>query len=46
VDTLVEQITISKDREIKVEIRLNLLAILDQDAGLESLTPAAYFKRV
>jgi site-specific DNA recombinase len=45
VDTLVEQITISKDREIKVEIRLNLLAILDQDAGLENLTPAAYSKR-
>jgi hypothetical protein len=45
VDTLVEQVTISKNREIKVEIRLDLLAILDQDAGLENLSPAAYSRR-
>jgi len=45
VDTLVERVTINKDREIKIEIRLDLLAILDQDAGLENLTSAAYSKR-
>lgn len=45
VDTLVEREFISKNREIKVEIRLNLLAILDQDADLENLSSAAYSKR-
>jgi site-specific DNA recombinase len=45
VDTLVERVTISKNREINVEIRLDLLAILDQDTGLLNLTPAAYSKR-
>jgi DNA invertase Pin-like site-specific DNA recombinase len=45
VDTLVERVTIHKNREIKVEIRLDLLAILDKDAGLENLTPAAYSRR-
>jgi len=42
VDTLVQRVTISKDRKINVEIRLDLLKILDQDAGLENLSPAAY----
>lgn len=32
VDTLVHKATINKNREIMVDIRLNLLAILDQDA--------------
>jgi DNA invertase Pin-like site-specific DNA recombinase len=44
VDTLVERVTINKNREIKVEIRLNLLAILDEDAGSDS-TSAAYTRR-
>ena len=42
---MVEQVTISKGREITVEIRLDLLKILDQDAGLENLNPAAYSRR-
>ncbi len=46
VDTLVQRVTISKDRKINVEIRLDLLKILDQDAGLENLSPAAYSRRV
>jgi DNA invertase Pin-like site-specific DNA recombinase len=45
VDTLVERVTIGKSREITVEIRLDLLKILDQDAGLENLSPAAYSRR-
>lgn len=45
VETLVERVTISKNREINVEIRLDLLAILDQDTGLLNLTPAAYSRR-
>ena len=45
VDTLVQRVTISKDRKINVEIRLDLLKILDQDAGLENLSPAAYSRR-
>ena len=44
-DTLVERVTIRKDRTINVEIRLDLLKILDQDAGLENLSPAAYSRR-
>jgi len=32
VDTLVYRATIDRNREIMVDIRLNLLAILDQDA--------------
>lgn len=32
VDTLVHRATIDRNRKIMVDIRLNLLAILDQDA--------------
>ena len=42
VDTLVERVPISKNHDIKVEIRLDLFAILDQDAGLENLSPTSY----
>ena len=45
VDTLVQRVTISKARKINVEICLDLLKILDQDAGLENLSPAAYSRR-
>jgi len=45
VDTLVEWVIISKSSKIKVEIHRDLFAILDQDAGLENLSPATYFKR-
>jgi hypothetical protein len=45
VDTLVERVTINNNREIMVEIRLNLLAILDEDAKSEEFTAAAYSKR-
>lgn len=45
VDTLVERVIINKDREIMVEIRLNLFAILDQDARSEDFATAAYSKR-
>lgn len=45
VDTLLERATISKNREVKVEIRVNLQEILDQDAGLEDPSPAAYSRR-
>jgi hypothetical protein len=45
VDTLVQRVTISKARKINVEICLDLLKILDQDAGLENLSPAAYSKQ-
>lgn len=45
VDTLVEEVKINRNRELNVVIRLDLLKILDQDAGLENLTPAAYSRR-
>ena len=45
VDTLVQRVTISKARKINVEICLDLLKILDQDAGLKNLSPAAYSRR-
>lgn len=45
VNTLVERVTINKDREIMVEIRLNLFAILDQDARSEDFAAAAYSKQ-
>ncbi len=45
VDTLVERVTISKDREMNVEIRLDLTTILDQDTGLENLSSVAYSRR-
>ena len=44
VDTLVEWVPIRKKHNIKVEIGLNLFAILDQDADLENLSPTAYSK--
>ena len=40
IDTLVERATINKNREIKVEIRLDLLAILDKDIALAMPHPA------
>lgn len=46
VDTLVERVTINKDREIMVEIRLNLFEILDQDTKSENFATTAYSKRV
>jgi len=45
VDTLVEEVKIKRNRELEVVMRLDLLKILDQDAGLENLTPAAYSRR-
>ena len=45
VDTLVEEVTINRNRELNVVIRLDLQKILDQDAGLENLSPAAYSRR-
>ena len=45
VDTLVEEVKINRNRELNVVIRLDLLKILDQDAGLENLSPAAYSRR-
>jgi len=42
---LVERVTINKNREIKVEIRLNLLAILAQDAESGNPNPGAYSRR-
>jgi hypothetical protein len=33
VDTLVERVTIDKNRNVNVQIRLNLLGILDEDSG-------------
>jgi len=41
IETLVERVTINKNQQIRVEIRLNLLAILNQDAASVRL-PAAY----
>jgi hypothetical protein len=45
VDTLVEEVKINRNRELNVVIRLDLLKILDQDAGFENLSPAAYSRR-
>ncbi len=45
IDTLVERVTINRDREIKVEIRLNLLAILDQEAESGNPNSGAYSRR-
>src|SRR5512139_3754889 len=45
VDTFVERVIIGKDQELKVEIRLDLLAILDNDASLQKISPAAYSRR-
>ena len=39
-DTLVERVAIDKNRELKVEIRLNLLEILDKDVALAMPHPA------
>ena len=44
VDTLVERVTIDKNREVKVEIRLNLLQILDEEDS-ESNDPSAVYSR-
>lgn len=44
-DTLVERVIINKNREIKVEIRLNLLTILDQGAGSGSPNLGTYSRR-
>lgn len=46
VDTLVEEVKINRNRGLEVVIRLDLLKILDQDASLENLSPAAYSRRV
>jgi len=45
VDTLVEEVTINRNRELNVVIRLDLQKILDQDADLENLSAAAYSRR-
>lgn len=45
VDTLVEEVKINRNRELDVVIHLDLLKILDQDAGLENLSSAAYSRR-
>jgi DNA invertase Pin-like site-specific DNA recombinase len=45
VDTLVEEVKINRNRELDVVIRLDLQKILDQDAGLENVSPAAYSRR-
>ena len=44
VDNLVERVTIDKNREVKVEIRLNLLQILDEEDS-ESNDPSAVYSR-
>ena len=44
VDTLVERVTIDKNREVKVEIRLNLLQILDEEDS-ESNDPSELYSR-
>jgi hypothetical protein len=46
VDTWVEEVKIDRNRELHVAIHLDLLKILDQDAGLENLSSAASSKRV
>jgi len=45
VDTLVEEVKIDRNRKLNVVIHLDLLKILDQDAGLENISPAAYSRR-
>ena len=45
VDTLVHKATIDRNREIMVDIRLNLLAILDQDAK-STMLGLAYIGKV
>lgn len=45
VNTLVERVTISKDREINVEILWGFIKILDQAAGLENLGSAAHSRQ-
>ncbi len=45
VDTLLERATINKNREVKIEIRVNLLAILKQDAESENSNSGAYSRR-
>ena len=45
VDTLVEEVKIGRNRELDVVIHLDLLKIIDQDAGLENVSPAAYSRR-
>ena len=40
VNTLVERVTINKNREIKVEIRLNLLGILEEESGSDDSSAA------
>jgi site-specific DNA recombinase len=45
IDTLVERATIKKNREIKVDIRVNLSKILEQDAA-SARTPGVYIERV
>jgi site-specific DNA recombinase len=44
IDTLVEHATINKNREVKVEIRVNLRAILDQDAA-STMPGRAYIEK-
>jgi hypothetical protein len=44
IDTLVERATINKNREILVEIRVNLRAILDQDAA-STMPSRAYIEK-
>jgi len=44
IDTLVERVTIDKNREVKVEIRINLLQILDEEDS-ESNDPSAVYSR-
>jgi len=44
IDTLVERATINKNREIQVEIRVNLRAILDQDAA-STMPGRAYIEK-
>ncbi len=45
VDTLVEEVKINRNREVNVVIRLDLQKILDQDAGSENISYAAYSRR-
>ena len=45
IDILVESATIKKNREIKVDIRVNLSKILEQDAA-SARTPGVYIERV
>jgi hypothetical protein len=45
VDTLVEEAKIDRNRELNVVIHVDLHKILDQDAGLENISPVTYSKR-